>query len=129
MNKKIDITFVSDTANGDAIYQLASGYISTTTILFEKENIVAVVEADGNAKFYDINDNFITSARAPKVDNGKGKYVEIGLSAGDGLVELKFPIYEWIDNYPHCDGEHDRWDTRIVGFNSITLDLSDGSIK
>lgn len=129
MTRKIDITFVSGTSKGDAIYQLASGYISTTTILFEKENIVAVVEAEGNAEFYDMSDNLIVSAKAPEVDNGKGKYVEIGLDAGDGFVQLKFPIYEWIDNYPHCDGEHDRWDTKIVGFNPMTLDLSTGSIK
>lgn len=129
MTRKIDITFVSGTSKGDAIYQLASGYISTTTILFEKENIVAVVEAEGNAEFYDMSDNLIASAKAPEVDNGKGKYVEIGLDAGSGFVQLKFPIYEWIDNYPNCDGEHDRWDTRIVGFNPMTLDLSTGSVK
>ena len=28
---------------------------------------------------------------------------------------VAFGHTETVDNYPHCDGEHDRWDTRWVG--------------
>ena len=32
----------------------------------------------------------------------------------DGIL-FKLPDYQWIDHYPNCDGESDRWNTRIIG--------------
>jgi len=54
-------------------YQLASGYISTTTVFFEEENITAKIEAKGDIAFF--------------------------------------------------DGEHDRWDSRTIGWHKLTFDV------
>ncbi len=127
MARQIDITFDSEKA-AEKLYQLASGYISETTIHFEKENVVAVIQAKGCVEFYTMEDELITSGSVPAVDDGREAYQEIGCQAGGGILELRFPIYEWIDNYPNCDGEHDRWDTRITGFHTLKLDLQTGTI-
>jgi len=128
MTRKVDITFDSEKDTKKKLYQLASGYISETTILFEKEKVVALIQAKGSVEFYNMDDEMIAAGKVPPVDNGKGVYEDIGCQAGDHTIELQFPIYEWIDHYPNCDGEHDRWDTKVVGFHTLTLDLTTGFI-
>lgn len=44
------------------------------------------------------------------------------------MIKLEFPIYKWIDHYPHCDGEHDRWEQQIIGYRELALDLATGMI-
>lgn len=38
-------------------------------------------------------------------------------------ITISFAIVEWIDNYPNCDGEHDRWDSRTVGYHDLVFSL------
>ncbi len=102
--KKMDYTFNSEKQTKQS-FQLASGYISETVILFENEKITAVIQAKGGVKFCSLHGECIAEDTAPPVNNGR-------------------EVYEWIDNYPHCDGEHDRWDTRIAGYHSLTFDPS-----
>lgn len=111
------------------MYQLASGYISETTIHFENENVVAVIQAKGSVEFFNMDDELIAAGKVAPEESGKGVYEEIACQAEGNLIILQFPIYEWIDNYPNCDGEHDRWDTKIIGFHTLTLDLLSCSIK
>ena len=128
MNKKVDITFNSAKDTNNKSYQLASGYISQTTILFEKENVVAVVQAKGSVEFYNMDDALIAAGSVPSAEGGRGLYEEISCQVENNLLKLQFPIYEWIDNYPNCDGEYDRWDTRKIGAHTLTLDLLTCSI-
>ena len=125
---KEDIIFNSETTKGSVSFQIASGYISETLILFENENIVALIEAKGQVKFYNMSDELLAQAEAPAVGSGKGVYEEVLCQVKDNLIEIQFSIYEWIDNYPHCDGEHDRWDTRIVGYHTVAFDLLTNSV-
>ncbi|MBE6824617.1 MAG: hypothetical protein E7513_04660 [Ruminococcaceae bacterium] len=128
MNRKIDIVFNSEKDNENKCFQIASGYISQTTVLFEKEDIVAVVYAKGRVEFYNMNDELLTIGEVPVVENGKEVYEEICCKVDENAVGLRFPIVEWIDNYPHCDGEHDRWDTRIIGYHTLTFDMLTNSV-
>ncbi len=131
MVRKADYTVNSENAPGEKQFQLASGYISETTILFEKENVVAVIQAKGSVEFFNMQDERLAVLEAPAVVNGKEVYEDIRCMVEDHTIILKFPLYQWIDNYPHCDGEHDRWDTRIVGFHRMSFDLSSlsGSVQ
>lgn len=127
MARNIDITFNSE-KNEEKSYQLASGHISTTSILFENENLVAVVEASGDVAFYNMEDELIAKASVPAVEGGRKVYEEIVCCAENGKILLKFPICEWIDHYPNCDGEHDRWSTKTVGFHTLILDTATYSV-
>ena len=102
-------------------FQLANGYISTTEIYFEEEELLAVIGASGKVELKDCGGNIIASASAPEEDGGKKVYTEVLCGREDGKLVFKFPIVEWIDNYPHCDGEHDRWDSRIIGYHTVAL--------
>ena len=122
MTKIIDKVFLS--GNGvKKTFQLASGYISQTTIHFENENIIAVIQAAGSVEFFDRDDTLIAAGSVSPDDSGRKVYEDVVCQVKDDVLILQFPIYEWIDNYPHCDGEHDRWDTRIIGFHALNLDL------
>lgn len=110
-------------------FQLASGYISTTKIFFEKEQIAAKIEAEGKVEFLDAEDNVIAAADVAEQTGGKGKYTDILCGVEGDAIVLKFPIVEWIDNYPNCDGEHDRWDSRTIGYNEMIFDLNTNKIE
>ncbi len=99
--------------------QLANGHISTTTILFEEQNIVAKIEAKGDIAFLDTNENLLATISIPGENEGKKVYTQVVCSVDENGILLKFPIVEWIDNYPHCDGEHDRWDEKIIGYHDV----------
>lgn len=109
--------------------QLANGYISQTTVLFESANICARVDAVGSVEFLDCNGNAVASAEAPEETSGKKKYTELLCRYDGENIILRFPIVKWIDNYPHCDGEHDRWDSVIIGYHTVTFSTETGNIE
>ena len=49
------------------------------------------------------------------MDSGRGCYMDVLITTTDDMLIFQLPEYEWIDNYPNCDGESDRWDTKIIG--------------
>jgi len=102
---------------------IANGYISTTKIYCELEEIYLVVEAKGHIDFLDKNEQLITSFEVEKPDNGKGVYTEIHCKVEDGTLYTRFPIYSWYDNYPNCDGEYDRWDSITIGYYRVGYNL------
>ncbi len=126
MNKKADIIFNSKN-NQQASFQLASGYISQTTVFFEEENILAIIQAKGEVSFFK-EDALLATGSVIKVESGKGVYEEINLKVKNNVIELNFPVYQWIDHYPNCDGEHDRWSTKIIGYNTLNFDLNTNTI-
>ncbi|MBQ5591271.1 MAG: hypothetical protein IIU65_06290, partial [Clostridia bacterium] len=104
-------------------FQLANGYISTTSILFEKEGVIALISAKGKVEILDKNDSVVETKILPAVTIGKEVYDEVACFVSNGKIILEFPTYEWIDNYPNCDGEHDRWDTKEIGRETISFEL------
>lgn len=117
--KDYDKVFNSEENIGIKSFQLATGYISSTTILFEKEKIVAKIEAKGHIDYFDCEDTLIASFDVPSQTGGKETYNEVLCETEENTIVLKFPIVEWIDNYPNCDGEHDRWDAQTIGYNTL----------
>lgn len=107
---------------------LANGYISTTSVFFEGLGLSLFVEAKGNVEVLK-DDDVVARAVLPEVTDGKGVYDMLESVLTDGVLELRFPVYQWIDNYPHCDGEHDRWDTRLISQCILRLNLSDFSVS
>ena len=127
--KNADIIFNSQEAANGKNFQIASGYISDTVVLFENENIIAVINAKGIVEFYDINDTLLAKGELPENDGGKNVYEEIFCQAANGVITIKFPILEWIDNYPHCDGEHDRWDSKKIGEHVLAFTPKTGLLE
>ena len=99
---------------------LANGYISTTAVLFEAENIGVKVDAAGILEFSNRQGVLLYTFELSKNIGGKEKYDHMLCKVRDGKLLFRFPIIEWIDNYPHCDGEHDRWDSKVIGYHTVT---------
>ncbi len=123
MSRKIDITYNSENDSKGKKLQLASGYISETNILFEKESIAVYIQAKGHVGFYNIDDERLADFDLPAVEAGRQVYEEVCCSVEGEAIILEFPLYKWIDNYPHCDGEHDRWDTREIDRDILKFDF------
>jgi len=126
--QKTDMVFNSEKDTAGVFHQIASGYISTTSVLFEKEGVVAVIQAKGSVEFFNADGALIASGNVPAAEGGRELYEDVAFGVENGLIKLTFPIYQWIDNYPHCDGEHDRWDKKTVGSHSLSLNLLTGEI-
>lgn len=124
--RDIDITFNSE--NGKRSFQIASGYISETAIYFEKEKITLLVHAKGRTEFYNLNEELLAAGAVPSEDSGREVYEQITCEVIEGKIVIEFPIVRWIDNYPNCDGEYDRWDSKIVGYRTVTYDCATASI-
>lgn len=98
------------------LFNIAHGYISTTEVCFDKENIKAMITAVGDVSFFDKEDKLLASACVSASDAGSGRYDKVSCKVDGGKIFIRFPLYEWYDNYPNCDGESDRWDSRLVGY-------------
>ncbi|MBQ7415835.1 MAG: hypothetical protein IJW14_02200 [Oscillospiraceae bacterium] len=81
------------------------------TILFEKEQILLRVDAQGNAVFCDLSGQ---EKYRSKVECEPRRFDKVLCDVTNDIITVRFPIIKWIDHYPHCDGEYDRWSEVIV---------------
>ena len=105
---------------GKKTFTLACGMISTTSIYFKDAALLVKVEAEGEVFFYDATGELQASCTLERQDR---RYNEVICEIKDGKVLLEFTIYKYVDNYPHCDGEHDRWDEIRIGALPVCYDL------
>ena len=98
--------------------------VKTNLILFEKENIVAVISAEGQVEFYNMEDELLSTREIPSVESGDDMYCQVE----DSSIILEIPRYTTIDYYPHCDGEFDRWGRKLNGYKILTFDIATNTI-
>lgn len=99
-------------------------------IYFVQEGIVALIVQEAHrVDFYQSDDTYLASQEIPAVKEGRHAYLNVVCGVEGDRITMKFPIYWWYDNYPHCDGEYDRWDTKTVGYHVVTFRLSDHSVS
>lgn len=108
--------------------QLATGYISTTTIHFEVEKVYVVIEAKGHLDIYNQANEVLASFDLPKQTGGREVYSTVICSSKDDVLCMEYPIVKWVDNYPHCDGEHDRWDMITIGCHKVYFNLTTNEV-
>lgn len=111
--------------SGYVLIGIACGYVSTTEIFFEHEAMTVRLTAQGEISFLDHNRNLLASICDPADDDGRGCYVSVCCKVEENKILLRFPVYQWVDHYPDCDSENDRWDARVTGYkNPIAFDLA-----
>ena len=123
---EIDIYYNSNA--GAKEFQIASGHISETRILFENERIIVLVHAEGSAEFYSAAGTPLAKGSVAAEEGGREKYEDVRCDVCDKMISIGFADYEWIDNYPNCDGEYDRWDKRIIGYRTLKFSAADNSV-
>ena len=126
---KNELIFDSAMHPDGALINLACGYISLNEITFAKENIAVSIEAcTGEVIFSNLDSGKLLSVKAETPSSGDDKYSEIKCIVRDGQIKLGFPLYAYEDNYPNCDGEHDRWTKTISDFRFLCYDIKSNQI-
>ena len=110
-------------------FNIASGYVSTTEILFQHEGILLTVTASGELAFYNRDKKLLAAASVPADSGGRQRHLNICCKVDGDRIFVTFPVYTWYDNYPNCDGESDRWDYRITGYqNPVVFSIAASTI-
>ena len=123
------VTFDSGKNPGGELVSLASGYVSANEITFAKENVVVNIDAKtGEVVFCDMAGNGLLTAKAKTPSVGDEKFSEVQCKAENGQIVLGFPEYTYKDNYPHCDGESDRWTKVISGYQYLRYNCKDNCV-
>lgn len=121
--------FDSAKQSDGTLINLACGYISLNEITFVRENIIVNIEAcTGEVVFSDLNSNKLLSVKVEMPSSGDDKFSEIKCIVQNGQIKLGFPQYTYEDNYPNCDGEHDRWTKTIQDFRYLCYDIESNQI-
>ena len=104
-------------------FSLATGYISTTEIYVPAIKTVLKITASGEIEFLNQDESVITKISLSPQTGGREVYEKVNLYISENILSMEFPIVKWIDNYPHCDGEHDRWDSVTIGYMVAEYDI------
>lgn len=100
-----DAIFDSSSTIYEKEFAIDSEKDTPLTVFFEKENIVLQADCQGNAVF--MNPDGIELYRS-KAESDR-LFLKIYCKIKDNTVTVRFPVIEWVDHYPNCDGEYDRW--------------------
>ena len=92
----------------------------SVTVLFSEEGVVLQADNNGNAIFFDLEGYELYKARAEY--EGKA-FRWIYFHVSKNTLSVSFTVTKLVDNYPHCDGEYDRWDEIVVKKIPITYTL------
>lgn len=93
------------------------------SVLFEKEGVILHADCHGNTVFRDTDGNEVY---VEAVDTER-LFWNIYVSVDEGKICVRFPATKWIDYYPNCDGEHDRWSEVIVDNFYVYCPLPQGN--
>lgn len=123
-----EILFDSKENPDGALVGLACGHISRNRIEFLQQRIAVTVEArTGQVEFFDPEGKALLAAKVD-LPGGDERFSEVRCSAEADEILLGFPRYSYQDNYPHCDGEHDRWTKTISGYRFLRYDLRSNTL-
>lgn len=117
---KNKVVFDSVACPEGAIINLACGHISLNEIEFINEKVIVNIEAKtGEIELFDFKSNKLLSTKVKTPLSGDEKFSEVKCIVEGEQIKLGFPQYTYKDNYPHCDGEHDRWTKTISSFDFL----------
>ena len=116
---KADYEITTTNYINEQTYHLACGYYDKTSFLFKEEEFYVIIHCKGEFSFYTMNGELIEEKQAKKMETGRECYMDVTIEVKDNNILFKLPEYSWIDHYPNCDGESDRYDAKIIGIRDI----------
>ena len=114
---KYDHVINADSQLNAECFHLSCGFYETTSFLFEKADFSVVIHCKGEFAFYAPDGSKVMTYKAKRMASGRGCYMDVLITTTDNAVIFQLPQYDWIDHYPNCDGESDRWTAQITGIN------------
>lgn len=129
-HKQYDSALCADDLTVTAPYFNA---IRPTTVSFVQEKRSVTMDSLGHIAFFDEAGQPLGAVDFPVSDDPSkyghtAQYGQIRCRADGKTITISLPVYGWDDNYPHCDGESDRWDRYVARWFQIHFDCADGTI-
>ncbi len=118
---KYDFIYDTNTSGCEHEYELKRDGV--VTILLEKENLVLEVCSQGDITLCDIDGKSIATKKVEPQKYPDRNFNSVLVKFFDSKVELNMLINKTVDNYPHCDGEYDRWSTIRIENIPVTLKI------
>lgn len=112
---KFDYVIKSGEQLQEARFHLSCGFYENTYLLFEKAGFYVNIHNKGTFTFRTMDQRELAVIKARPMDAGRECYMDVLISTTEDGAVFRLPEYCWIDHYPHCDGESDRWDAEIIG--------------
>ncbi|MBQ8589064.1 MAG: hypothetical protein IJ486_01235 [Firmicutes bacterium] len=108
--------------------------IYPTMVTFVQEKISVYADSMGHVEFCDAEEHFLGFVDFPVSEDPSkyahtAQYGDVEVSADGSTVTVFLPIYYWTDNYPHCDGESDRWDRHVESWFRVVFDCNTRQIS
>ncbi len=104
------------------------GHVEDTELFFPNEKIYMVVTKEGDIVFEDENRNELVGIVVTP-DTKNNMHHDVYCKAEDEKIKVWLPIVEYIDNYPHCDGEYDRWDVNYIAYDYVVFDIANCTLE
>ena len=99
-------------------FNIHYGTFGHTEVIFIHEGVRMVVDSNVTVDFYDSEKNLLASVTETPPTEGRRRYLDISCKVEGDKIYFRFPYYDWVDHYPYCDGENDRWDAYVTGYRS-----------
>lgn len=96
-------------------FHLSCGFYETTSFFFEPINLSVEIHCKGEFVFRTAEGEVLEKVQAQPMDSGRECYMDVLITSTEQEILFQLPEYAWIDHYPNCDGESDRWDAKIIG--------------
>lgn len=108
--------------------------IDPTEVEFPVEGIRGTVNSLGHLEVADPDGKVLGTVDVPAHGDPtayahSAQYGTVRCTAEGNEVIFCFPVYIWEDCYPHCDGEYDRWDRRILRWFRVIFDCTTGRLR
>lgn len=112
------------------LYKLPNyyGFVENTEVFFTGEKVYLTVENTGKIVFTNADGKQLAETFVMP-DTHNNKHDNAWCKAEDGKIHLFLPVVAYEDNYPHCDGEYDRWSEVYIGYNCVTFNPDDGTLE
>lgn len=107
---KYDYILDSSISGNETKFDIDREKAESITVLFENEGVVLTADIYGNYTFANPDGTVISKGKA----ESDRCFMFIYCSVKDNVINVRFPITETVDHYPNCDGEYDRYSTKIV---------------
>lgn len=104
------------------------GHVENTKVLFDNEHIFITVLKEGEITFESV-DGALLSKITIGPDTKNKMHENVYCKANNGKIKVWLPIIEYIDNYPNCDGEHDRWSSKEIAYDVVEFDVSNNTLS
>lgn len=115
--------------NGEREYLFPNlyGHVEDTEMYFINEKVYLTAKAEGIITFED--EARCELARIEiKPTTKNGMHDNIYCRCDDRRIKVWFPIVDYIDNYPDCDGEYDRWTVKYLAYDCVLFDIDTSSL-